>query len=57
MSATGIDGQLRASNQEVLWRKVGSSFAVEYSTSPLYTNGELNGTVVVFTDITERIAQ
>ena len=57
MYATGIDGQLRASNYEVLWRKDGSSFAVEYSTSPLYLKGALNGAVVVFTDITERIAQ
>jgi PAS domain S-box-containing protein len=57
MHATGIDGQLRASNHEVLWRKDGSSFAVEYSTSPLYVKGALNGAVVVFTDITERIAQ
>ena len=57
MYATGVDGQLRANNFEVLWRKDGSSIAVEYSTSPLYVQGALNGAVVVFTDITERIAQ
>ncbi len=57
MYATGIDGQLRASQHEVLWRKDGTSFAVEYSTSPLYVKGALNGAVVVFTDITERNAQ
>jgi PAS domain S-box-containing protein len=57
MYATGQDGKLRTTHHEVLWRKDGSAFAVEYSTSPLYTGGELNGAVVVFTDITERIAQ
>jgi CheY-like chemotaxis protein len=41
----------------VLWRKDGSSFAVEYSTSPLYAKGTLNGAVVVFTDVSERIEQ
>ncbi len=57
MFATGIDGLVRHNSHEVLWRKDGTSFAVEYSTSPLYAKGVLNGAVVVFTDITERIAQ
>jgi PAS domain S-box-containing protein len=57
MFATGLDGQLRSTRHEVLWRKDGSSFAVEYSTSPLIVQGALNGAVVVFTDTTERIAQ
>jgi len=57
MYATGLDGQLRTTHNELLWRKDGTSFVVEYSTSPLYAEGKLKGAVVVFTDITERIAQ
>lgn len=57
MFATGKDGKLRTSSHEVLWRKDGTSFAVEYSTSPLHVDGALNGAVVVFTDITERLTQ
>ena len=57
MYATGLDGVSRSTHHEVLWRKDGSSFAVEYATSPLLVGGVLSGAVVVFTDITERIAQ
>ena len=57
MFATGIDGQSRSTKHEVLWRKDGSAFAVEYSTSPLHGKGGLKGAVVVFTDISQRIAQ
>ncbi len=57
MFATGKDGKLRISSHEVLWRKDGTSFAVEYSTSPLHVDGALNGAVVVFTDITKRLTQ
>ncbi len=57
MYATGIDGHVRPNNHEVLWRKNGTSFAVQYSTAPLYAKGVLKGAVVVFTDETERLAQ
>jgi len=57
MFATGKDGKLRTSSHEVLWRKDGTPFAVEYSASPLHVDGTLNGAVIVFTDITERQAQ
>jgi diguanylate cyclase (GGDEF)-like protein/PAS domain S-box-containing protein len=39
---------------EVLWRKDGSSFPVEYLSTPVLKNGKVSGAVVVFTDITER---
>jgi PAS domain S-box-containing protein len=55
MHATCCDGQARSAMNEVLWRKDGSSFPVEYSTSPVYRDGRLEGAVVVFDDITERI--
>ena len=39
---------------EVLWRKDGSSFPVEYSSTPITTDGKVIGAVVTFQDITER---
>jgi diguanylate cyclase (GGDEF)-like protein/PAS domain S-box-containing protein len=56
MYATFQDGKSRTVPNEVLWRKDGSSFPVEYSSTPLYDEGELVGSVVVFQDITERMA-
>jgi diguanylate cyclase (GGDEF)-like protein/PAS domain S-box-containing protein len=39
---------------EVLWRKDGSSFPVEYSSTPITKDGKVKGAVVTFKDITER---
>jgi two-component system cell cycle sensor histidine kinase/response regulator CckA len=40
---------------ELFWRKDGSSFPVEYITTPVRdADGHLAGSVVVFTDVTER---
>ncbi|MGY8875402.1 MAG: sigma-54 interaction domain-containing protein, partial [Pseudoalteromonas sp.] len=36
---------------EVFWRKDGSSFAVEYTSTPVYQNDKLIGAVAVFRDI------
>src|ERR1041385_4673909 len=38
----------------VFWRKDGSSFPVEYSSSPIWDAGVLRGAVVTFVDITTR---
>jgi diguanylate cyclase (GGDEF)-like protein/PAS domain S-box-containing protein len=54
MYATLVDGISRTSNEEVLWRKDGSNFPVEYSSHPIFHLGRLEGAVVVFEDITER---
>ncbi|MBF0558050.1 MAG: response regulator [Nitrospirae bacterium] len=54
MYLTTVDGLSRTITDEVLWRKDGTFFPVEYTTTPIYKNGELVGTVVVFRDITER---
>ncbi|MDP9179005.1 MAG: PAS domain S-box protein [Gemmatimonadota bacterium] len=40
---------------EVMWAKDGRAIPVEYSTSPLMEEGDLRGSVVAFTDISERI--
>jgi len=42
-------------DNEVLWRKDGTSFHAEYSSYPIMENGEIQGAVVTFTDITARV--
>ena len=39
---------------EVLWRKDGSSFPVDYYSMPIINDGKVMGAVVTFQDITER---
>lgn len=48
------DGRIHQCDNEVFWRKDGSSFPVEYTSTPIYKNDKLAGAVVVFRDITER---
>src|SRR4029453_16739523 len=40
---------------ELLWRRDGSSFPVEYWSHPMWNDGELQGAVATFFDITERL--
>lgn len=51
---TLCDGQPRRVDTEVLWRKDGTAIPVEYSTTPVFKNGKITGSVIVFRDITER---
>ena len=41
-------------DSEVFWRADGHSFPVEYSSYPVFDQGEVRGAVVTFVDITER---
>ena len=41
-------------DDEVLWRKDGTAFPIEYTSVPVRKNGSIAGTVVVFRDISER---
>jgi PAS domain S-box-containing protein len=51
------DGEVHHVDDEVFWRKDGSSFPVEYSSTPIIGDrGELLGAVVTFRDITHRRA-
>ncbi len=53
--ATLKDGVVRHVEDEIFWRKDGTSFPVVYTaTSVRDDNGQLAGTVIVFTDVTER---
>ena len=48
-------GKTARKDDEVLWRKDGSSFPVEYTATPVQDEtDQLVGAVIVFTDITER---
>ena len=48
------DGQVHRVEDEVFWRKDGSSFPVEYTSTPIEEEGRLVGAVVVFWDISRR---
>ena len=54
MYKTFVDGTPRTIENEFLWRKDGSSFPVEYTTTPILKNESLAGAVVTFHDITKR---
>lgn len=54
--ATVAEGRPQHVTEEVLWRKDGSSFPVEYVSTPLRENERVGGSVVVIKDITERKA-
>ena len=48
------DGVARRVDDEVFWRRDGSSFPVEYTSTPLRDDAGLAGAVVTFADITAR---
>jgi PAS domain S-box-containing protein len=50
------DGKVHSVNDEVFWRKDGSCFPVEYTSTPIVDETEkLLGAVVVFRDISQRL--
>lgn len=48
------DGIERKITNEVFWRKDGSSFPVEYTSTPVYKQGELIGAVAIFRDVSQQ---
>lgn len=48
------DGEIHCVDDEVFWRKNGTAFPVEYTSTPIQDHGRLVGAVVVFRDISER---
>src|SRR5215217_3121334 len=50
------DGTTHSRDDEVFWRKDGTSFPVEYMRSPILQDSQVIGAVVTFKDITERKA-
>jgi PAS domain S-box-containing protein len=56
MYLSSRDGQSRTVDDEVLWRKDGTAVPVEYTTTPVWQDSQVVGTVISFRDITERKA-
>jgi PAS domain S-box-containing protein len=52
--AAQVDGTTRQEINEVFWRKDGSSFPVEYISTPIRETGALVGAVVIYKDTTDR---
>jgi PAS domain S-box-containing protein len=48
------DGSIRRVGEDWFWRKDGSGFPVEYTSTPIMDNGHPVGAVVVFRDISQR---
>jgi PAS domain S-box-containing protein len=48
------DGTVHHVEQELFWRKDGSSFWVDYTSTPIRHDGALIGAVIVFRDVTQR---
>ncbi|MET0279387.1 MAG: sigma 54-interacting transcriptional regulator [Pseudorhodoplanes sp.] len=48
------DGAVHQVDNEVFWRKDGTSFFVEYTSTPIRDRGSVVGAVIVFRDITQR---
>jgi diguanylate cyclase (GGDEF)-like protein/PAS domain S-box-containing protein len=56
IQAAFTTGSTHSRDDEVFWRKDGTSFQVEYTSNPIFEDGEIVGAVVTFRDITERKA-
>ncbi len=52
--ATIRDGISHQADNEVFWRKDGTSFPVEYASHPILEGEKITGAVITFNDITER---
>ena len=51
---TLLTGKGLRSDNEIFWRREGTSFPVEYSLQPIVQGGAVTGAVIAFTDITQR---
>lgn len=54
MSRTSLTGEAVESIEEVFWRKDGTPLPVEYSAHPIRDAEQVSGTVVIFSDVSER---
>lgn len=51
------NGITQTEDTENFWHKDGSSVPVEYTSTPIQSNGEITGAVLMFRDISERLEQ
>jgi PAS domain S-box-containing protein len=49
-----IGGQACRTEHDVVWRRDNTTFPVAFTASPIFESGGVRGTVVTFTDVTER---
>ncbi|MBV1907504.1 MAG: sigma 54-interacting transcriptional regulator [Pseudomonadales bacterium] len=49
------DGEVHQVSDDVFWHADGHAVPVEYTSTPIWEEGNLNGAVVVFRDISERL--
>lgn len=47
-------GEIQRVSDEVFWRKDGTSFPVDYTSSPLREAGQITGAILVFDDVTRQ---
>ncbi|KZN30284.1 Fis family transcriptional regulator [Pseudoalteromonas luteoviolacea S2607] len=52
---TMFDGETRYVKGEVFWRKDGTCFPVEYTSTPVYRDDQIIGAVAIFRDISQQI--
>jgi PAS domain S-box-containing protein len=55
MARAYTHGETNTIVDEMLWRKDGTGFPVEYTATPVVRDGEITGAVIAFRDITERL--
>ncbi|PCK32168.1 sigma-54 interaction domain-containing protein [Pseudoalteromonas piscicida] len=51
---TMFDGKTRQVTNEVFWRKDGSCFPVEYTSTPIYKEQQIIGAVAIFRDVSQQ---
>ncbi|GEM_PF-1126711 len=54
IQATLREGGVQRVTDDVCWRKDGTSFAVEFVSTPIFKDGQIAGAVVTISDVTER---
>jgi PAS domain S-box-containing protein len=52
--AAFTDGTVHRGTEQVFWRKDGTSFPVDYVSTPIFDRGEITGAVATFRDVTQR---
>lgn len=56
LTRTIVDGNVRQIRGDLFWRKDGTSFFVDCTIAPKYRDGKIAGGVLVFQDVTNRVA-
>ena len=51
-----LNGRSVSGEQDIFWRKDGSTFFVAYASNPIISNGQALGAVLTFSDVTEKLS-